>query len=167
MWPNTYPMPYTFYLYGLLYPFTTYMAFSIWNLFTVIGVTSTHSCGNISEWGQTLFEYTNVLVEMNHMIRSLKFLKRFPWSGLVINTMSSHLWGTTQQLTLSCLYDLWQIRIVCLCSWFSCYLCTYRSSQSVWRFGFLCWIKPLFRLLSSNVMNILMFWSKWITWFDP
>ena len=71
-------------LYSLLCPCTTYMAFSIWGLSTFTGVTPTHSCGNIFEWGQTLIECTYLLVRMTPMIWSLNFLNRFPWSGLVI-----------------------------------------------------------------------------------
>ena len=63
-------------LYGLQY----------WNLSTVPGVTLTNSCGHIYEWGQTLIEYTYLLFGMTPMIRSLNFLNRFPWSGLVIKS---------------------------------------------------------------------------------
>ena len=61
-------------LYGLQY----------WNLSTVPGVTPTHSCGQISEWGQKIIEYTYLMVVMTPMFISLNFLNRFPWSGLVI-----------------------------------------------------------------------------------
>ena len=62
----------------------TYTAFSICKLSTAPGVTPTHFCGHVSEWYQTLIEYTYFLVGMNPMIISLNFLKRLPWSGLVL-----------------------------------------------------------------------------------
>ena len=56
-----------------------------WNLSKVSGVTPIHSCGHISEWGQTLIEYTYLLVIMTPIIIFLNLLLRFPCSGLVIN----------------------------------------------------------------------------------
>ena len=87
--PHTDPMPYIF----TYTDFTTYTAykdyrsFSNWKLSTVTGVTPTHSCGKISEWDQTLIEYTYFLVIMTPMIRSLDFLNIFPWSDLVIKSL--------------------------------------------------------------------------------
>ena len=79
-------MPYIFsYMAFTTYTaYKTYTAFSVWNLSTVPGVTPTHSCVHISEWDQILIEYTYLMVVMTPMIRSLNFLNRFPWSGLVI-----------------------------------------------------------------------------------
>ena len=81
-WPHTDRMPYIF-------PYTAYMtypAFSVWNLSTVPSVNPTLSCVQISEWDQAIIEYTSLLVGMNSIIRSLNFLNRFPWSGLVIKS---------------------------------------------------------------------------------
>ena len=75
-------MPYTFNYTSYM----TYTAFSLCNVYTVTGVTPTHSCGHISEWYKKLIEYTYFLVGTNLMIRYLNFLNRFPWSGLVIKS---------------------------------------------------------------------------------
>ena len=73
-------------LFWCLYkgPYVSY--FQSWNLSKVPCVTPRHSCSKISEWGQTLIEYTYLLFGMTPMIRSLNFLNRFPWSGLVIKS---------------------------------------------------------------------------------
>ena len=86
-WPHTDPMPYIFpyTAYTAYTAYTTYTAFSFWNLSTVPSVNPTHSCVQISEWDQAIIEYSPfLLVGMNPIIRSLNFLNRFPWSGLVI-----------------------------------------------------------------------------------
>ena len=84
---------------------------------------------------------------MTPMIRSLNLLNRFPWSGLVIKYPVIPFVGHYSTLTLSCLYDLWQRRIVCLCDWFSCYLRPYRYSQAVCALFFL-----LYNVLSDSVV---------------
>ena len=87
-WSHTDSMPYIFTntAFTTYTAYTTYTAFNIWNLSTVIGVTPKHFCGYISEWDQTLIEYTYLLVRMTPMIIPLNLLKRFPWSGLVIKS---------------------------------------------------------------------------------
>ena len=64
-----YILPYTAFTAYTAY--MTYMAFSTWYLSTVPGVTPTHSCGQISEWDQTLIEYTYFLFGMTPMIMYL------------------------------------------------------------------------------------------------
>ena len=88
-------------LYVLLWPCTTYTDFSLWNLSKFPGVNPTHSCGNIYEWGQTLIEYTSLLVRMNSTIRSINLLNRFHWSGLVIKSPFIIFVGHQYTLTLS------------------------------------------------------------------
>ena len=62
--------------------FTTYTAFSLWNLSIFPGVTTTHSCDHIFEWDKILIEHTYLLVGIIPMIISLNLLNRFPLSGL-------------------------------------------------------------------------------------
>ena len=90
-------------LYGLIWNCTTYTTFNILNLSKVPGVTPTHFYGHISEWGQTLIEYTYLLVRITPMIISPNSLNRFPWSGLVIKYPVIPFMGHHSTVTYYCL----------------------------------------------------------------
>ena len=106
-----------------------------WKLSTVPGVTPIHSCYHISEWGQTSIEYTDLLVRITPMIRSLNFLNRFPWSGLVVKYPAIPFVGH-HSIVNSFLFKRYVTNKNCmLMCLVSCYLRPYRSSQAVWSFG--------------------------------
>ena len=106
-----------------------------WNLSTVPGVTPTHSCGHISEWGQNLMSYTYFLVRITPMIRCLNFLNRFPWSALVIKSLIIQFLGhhSTVAFFLFILSVTKKNRIfVCLVIFLPEVLLLFSSSMSLW-----------------------------------